>query len=247
MYPFEYQLPPNLPGVINIRSGGTAKIRYKLKATLQVNGFFSSDLKGELSLVVHSQLSQRVQASEDSTSESVNLLCCFYRGTCHLKVAMDKNVYLPGETSQIQCTIQNESTQEIARMQCKLYQMVTLRTRSGSRTNWTSKITERNFDGVPANTTIDQPQPVQLISHSKDHPVLPSTRGALITCEYYIDLQCDIAWCPDIHLHLPVTIITPVVPSKAWAPPSSTEFVHSDTVDKPAKAPAPAKPAPIAV
>lgn len=225
MYPFEYQLPPELPGVFKLEhfsEGGvenlSAKIKYKFKATLDVGGFFSTDLKAECNLVVHERLFQAIQASEDSTTQDVRFLCCFNKGTCSLAVAMDKNVYLPGETANIQCHIQNGSTVNVDRMRCILFQDVTVLLKHHGRRTFTRQICTRDFPGVPPGAALEQPQPLELSAKQ------PSTTGELIKCAYRIVVECDIPWCPDVQLRMPVVLVAPELPSTAWAPPSNDGF-----------------------
>ncbi|KAG1704666.1 hypothetical protein DVH05_005595 [Phytophthora capsici] len=224
-YPFEYQLPAQLPGVFKITgySQGdidklSAKIKYKFKATLDVDGFFASDLKADCDLVVHERNLKELVASEDSTTQDVKFLCCFSRGTCQLAVAMDKSVYLPGETAQIHCNITNGSTVEITAMRCKLYQDITVKlAKEGSYRTFTKLMCESAFPGVPPGASLSQPQPLSLIS-THSGALQPSTKGDLIACSYRIDVECDIPWCPDVRLQLPVSIIAPELtnPSAGW-------------------------------
>jgi hypothetical protein len=231
MYPFEYQLPVPLPGSIRIdgfSSGSvenlSGKIKYKLKATLDVGGFFATDLKADCDLVVHERLFQSIMASEDSTTQDVRFLCCFNKGRCTLSVAMDKNVYLPGETAQIQCVIDNGSTVNIDHMRCQLFQDVTVLLKHHGRQTFTQQICQQEFQGVPAGGSLQQPQPLTLMS-DRGVVITPSTTGELISCAYRIVIECDIPWCPDVQLRMPVTIIAPALPSLSWVPTSMEGFV----------------------
>ncbi|KAG7376741.1 hypothetical protein PHYPSEUDO_012799 [Phytophthora pseudosyringae] len=211
-YPFEFQLPAELPGAFKISgySDGdiadlSAKITYKFKATLDVGGFFASDLKAACDLVVHERHSKALVGSEDSITQDVKFLCCFSRGSCDLAVAMDKSVYCPGETARIQCNINNRSSVGITAMRCKLYQDVTVEIGGEYRT-FTKLMCENVFPGVAPSSTLAQLQPLALVP---DHSgfLQPSAKGELIVCAYHIDVECDIPWCPDVCLHLPVSII----------------------------------------
>ncbi|RLN15141.1 hypothetical protein BBJ28_00006529 [Nothophytophthora sp. Chile5] len=234
MYPFEYQLPAQLPGAFKLMgySEGdvkdlSAKIKYKFKATLDVGGFFASDLKADCDLVVHERNFQSLAASEDSVTQDVKFLCCFSRGSCQLAVAMDKSVYFAGETAQIQCNISNNSQVEISTMRCRLYQDVKLQLSKGNYHTFTRQMTQSEFPGVPAGSTLQQPQPLAL-NADRGGFLNPSTTGELIACAYRIDVECDIPWCPDVVLHLPVAIIAPELPhpGSSWIPESTEGFVE---------------------
>lgn len=231
MYPFEYQLPAELPGAFKISgySQGdienlSAKIKYKFKATLDVGGFFASDLKADCDLVVRERNFKALVVSEDSITQDVKFLCCFSRGMCQLAVSMDKSVYFPGETAQIQCNINNGSTVEITAMHCKLYQDVMVQL-NGSYRTFTKVMCGSVFPGVPPGSTLAQPQPLTL-APDRSGFLQPSTKGELIACAYRIDVECDIPWCPDVCLHLPVSIIASELPNPGagWVPESTEGF-----------------------
>ncbi|KAJ0396770.1 hypothetical protein ATCC90586_008010 [Pythium insidiosum] len=229
-YPFTYQLPPSLPGVFAMERYSSmfiedlnASIKYKFKATLDVGGYYAKDLKANCNIVVHEQLTQTIRASEDSTTQSVNFLCCLNKGNCTLSVAMDKNVYFPGETAQIQCTVNNNSSVDITAMRARLFQDLTLMLNYGPST-FTTEIAVQDFPGVAAGKSLSQPQPLALVPNRQGF-VNPSTNGTIITCSYRIEIEADIPWCPDVQLHLPVTIIAPVMPSPtSYVPPATAGY-----------------------
>lgn len=228
-YPFEYQLPPTLPGAFHMERYSSlfienleADIKYKFKATLDVGGYLAKDLKANTTVVVHEQLTQSIRPSHDSTTQNINFLCCINKGTCNLAVSMDKNVYFPGETAQIQCEINNNSEVDISTMRCRLYQDIQLNFGHGS-TSLTREIAMQEFPGVAPGKSTSQPQPLPLVPNVEGF-VTPSTHGTIIRCDYRVEIECDIPWCPDVQLHLPVTIIAPVVPSPAYAPPPTAGY-----------------------
>ncbi|TMW65704.1 hypothetical protein Poli38472_008346 [Pythium oligandrum] len=231
VYPFSYQLLPDLPGVFEMDEYSEghierldAAIRYKLKATLDIEGFLAKDLKAKCFLVVHERLTESIRPSEDSTTQQVNFLCCINKGTCQLGVAMDKNVYIPGEAAQISCRIVNGSQVDIQAMRCKLFQDLTLRVNGGSH-RFSRKISEQTFPGVPAGAIVDQPQPLPLVPNAgRERNINPSTSGRMISCDYRVDIECDIPWCPDVHLHMPVTLIAPMIPNVSWIPTEADGF-----------------------
>ncbi|TMW65700.1 hypothetical protein Poli38472_008342 [Pythium oligandrum] len=150
VYPFQYQLPSTLPGVFSLEryaclgvNNLEATVQYKFKATLE-------DLKARTYVVVHERLAQRIQPSQDSITQNIHWFCCLSRGKCTLAVAMDKNVYLPGETAQILCHITNDSHVNISALRCHLYQDITLTLAFPEAQTFTRLIAEARFSGVPA-------------------------------------------------------------------------------------------------
>jgi hypothetical protein len=135
---------------------------------------------------------------------------------------MEKNVYLPGETAKIQCHIQNNSTVHIDNMRFKLYQVIDLRGSTGGHRKIKSNIAVESFPGVLAKSTLQQSQPFALDA-SSIFSMTPSTQGNFIQCQYFINIECDIPWCPNVHLHLPVQILPP--PPATGSPSSTDNFV----------------------
>ena len=238
VYPFEYQLPADLPGVIDIAnySGDSARhlkasIRYKFKACLDVDGFLSRDLKGEIAPVVHARVAQPITASEDHTEQDVRFLCCFSKGRCQLAVCMDKNVYFPGEVAQIQCNIANNSDVDITRMTCRLYQELIVRA-AGGRVRTVSKVlSERSFAGVKQHSSLQQPQPLPLVADTGRGVMTASTGGRILECRYRVEIECDITWRPDVRLRLPVQMLALYVPPvQVWLPANTADFVPQPIV-----------------
>ncbi|KAF1791216.1 Immunoglobulin E-set [Phytophthora cactorum] len=134
---------------------------------------------------------QRASSKRGLTTQNVKFLCCFNRGTCQLAITA---------------------------MRCKLYQDITVKiTKEGSYRTFTRLMCESAFPGVPPGASLSQPQPLTLISTSNSH-LQPSTKSDLIACAYRIDVECDIPWCPDVRLHLPINILAPELPnpSAGW-------------------------------
>ncbi|ETW06813.1 hypothetical protein, variant [Aphanomyces invadans] len=218
VYPFAYQLPFGLPGCFDNHGaeGVKAKIEYSIKGAVCVDGFFNRDLKKKQCLTVYSQLAGYVAPSFDQKVQTVRLLCCIPQGKATLRVAMDKNMYGPGEIPQIQCDIQNHSKRDIRSMKCHLRRS-TVVVGSGKRRVLTKTICTAKFPGVPAGMSISQPQSFQLTGEG----MYPSTLASFITVSYTIDIVCDFALCPDVKLKLPIALGAPtlLVAPAASAPP----------------------------
>ncbi|OQR84994.1 hypothetical protein ACHHYP_12450 [Achlya hypogyna] len=208
IYPFQYQLPPGLPGCYDNAHDDDvkAKIEYSIKGTLCIDGVFTRDLKHRQRLTVFAQLAGFVAPSVAEKTQTVRLLCCFNQGTCSLRVAMDKNMYGPGEVPMIQCDVHNLSSKDVTAMRCELVRSVEVRAMGRVR-HLRKVLCGATFPGVPAGSQISQPQPFQLTGNG----LYPSTRSRNISCSYAIDVVCDIPWCPDVELHLPIALGAPVL------------------------------------
>jgi len=203
------------PGRGYVRPEYSALIMYKLKVTIDVNGFFSRDLHCKVPLVIHEKLNADVQPAFGKTEGTVCLCCCVPRGKVFLEAHFDKNAYVPGETAQIVANIKNESTSNL-KMAVKLMRFLTLKTNGwgGRQSTWTDTVCQQHYDPVAPKT--DSPQRVMPLQLQGQH-VVPSTNGNLISCTFRYDVECQIDWAPDIELHMPVTIYAPQPPPQ-WAP-----------------------------
>lgn len=236
MYPFEYQLPHTLPGVFHLDSFHSDDVRdmnvhikYKLKTTLDVNGFFASDLKADCHLVVHSQ--PTVNVSErlvDSRVENINFLCCINKGQCELAIRLDKNVFFPGETADVVCDVDNRSQVEITALRSYLYQEIHLTPKYGGSTRtFTRKLCMQSFPGVSSGSKSSQPLPLPLVTTEYGSNAMPpSTTGIMVRCSYRIEAECDIPWALDVFSSIPVTIMAPEMPYLSWVPPSIDGYVQ---------------------
>ena len=232
VYPFQFQLPPNLPGSFDLAHTNSyenlrAKIEYKFTATVDVGGFFARDLKGRVLVRVFEQSFIGQQPVAKSIVESVNFMCCFNKGHVQIEAVMNKLAFVEGETAEIQTHVRNKSSVDVKMLKCKLRRVVTAHAR-GRRRVVSDTVCHTEFKGIDAFDDVQQPSPLPIIGQG----LFPSTVGCLVQCQYYIDLQCDIPWCPDSHLELPVFITAPFL-----------QYVHERTPPI-VMAPAPAQAGP---
>jgi len=232
-FPFQYQLPQDLPGVfeyenkekrmLSIESEDRheeetmktkAKIVYKLKCYLDFKN--AKDLTAKQELVVHELLEKELKPSSDETTQTVMLCCCIPRGECELKAVFDKNAYAPGECAQCFAKIDNRSSSDVGNMKVKLMRTITLKGKHGASTRIVDTVLEAQYEGVPSETSADRPMPLQLAPEMQ-----PSTKGQLVKCAYHFDVECDISMAPDIELHMPMILYAP--PPMVWGIPMEEE------------------------
>jgi hypothetical protein len=227
-FPFQYQLPPGLPGVFEYKKkrkvhkrdqdGGSseeelkvkAKIVYKLKCYLDFDR--AKDLTAKQELVVHEMIEGNINPSHDEITREVMLCCCIPRGQCELKAVFDKNQYVPGELAQCMAKIDNRSKSDVGEMSVKLMRTIRLKNKHGRDYNIVDTILEANYEGVPAETDAERAMPLQLAGDLQ-----PSTNGKICHCNYHFDVECNISMAPDIELHMPVVLYAP--PPMVWGVP----------------------------
>jgi len=218
-FPFQFQLPPNLPGVFQeaIHRGEdmnySAQVCYMLEAEADAVGW-GQDIIYCQPLVIDEALRENIQPVSDQKTQAVMFCCCINKGDATMKVYFDKNCYAPGETAQIICEADNRSSENFTHIVVKLMRRLTLRA-EGNTWSDVDVLFEERYPGVPAMTNASGPNarqvPIRLMDR-RDGILEPQTNSALIRCEYWIDVEFSIPYCPDIEIHLPVTIYAPQPP-----------------------------------
>jgi len=195
-----------------------AKVEYSFKGTLDVDGFFAKDLKGKAEVKVMHAALNTFPPGTMTTKQTVRLCCCIPRGEVELTVTADKGAYYCGEVANLKVDVNNESSVEIEKMKAKLYRIMTLRA-DGHQKRWKHEMREMQYSGCKEGETISQDQQLPLVGD-----FLPVTYAKHITCEYRIEVECAIPWCPDVELHIPVGLYEP--PPQVWGyqPPAGQEY-----------------------
>lgn len=237
MYPFQYQLAPNLPSSCRFDAGvnGTGSIEYKLKGTVDINGIFARDLKSKIYIGVRSNVCYMQQAAISETTRPVKFLCCFSKGSCHLFGQMERISYFPGEMANIITRVNNDSTVDVSGIRCTLRQYITLRNNFGRVKRTSNKCHRQKFDGVSPTQAVEKLLEMQL-----NGPYMyPTHASQLIECRYELELCCDIRMCPDVQVRLPIVIAAPEMACAATIAPTGPplavpvhETYHEQTSSK---------------
>jgi len=214
-YPFQYRLPDKLPGVFEKKKLRglklVAKIRYKIKATVDVSMGF--DLKTKSHLVVHEKLDMMIQPKHHDKTIEVRTCCCVPRGPVRCECWMDKNAYMSGETAQLHVQVQNNSEVNVTHFTSKLLREINLSDGHGNTRTLRDVIVMRKYDGTVAHTNRNADIPLQLIG-KKSKPIKPTSGSRMVNCSYSMMVEMDIPWAPDLEIYSPVTIYAPQ--SQAW-------------------------------
>lgn len=217
MYPFQYQLPPNLPGVVEIASNAastrmsdfTGSVRYKLAVRLGVKGFLVADLATKQPFRLHAMLppDRPIRALVVSVSESVRFLMLFKKGNCEVHAVLNKNVQVSGGQLFIDAQIHNGSRKKIRKISLQLLQEITL---LGKARGWENEVSEticeRDFPGVAAETSVQTRLALALIESNR-RPIPKSTHGELFAVRYFLRMRCKMNGCPSVRLEFPLTVI----------------------------------------
>lgn len=237
VFPFSFVLPGSLPGSFHeedvSRGWGDymGQIFYRIEAECDHGGFLGRDVKHSQNLVVHEQLLTAIQPTIVNKNQSVKVCCCIDKGRVEMQASFDKNCYQPGETAFMMVAVNNGSDVDVRSMHCKLKRRIELRA-YGYQFTKTEVLQDLPHAGVPAHTVKTGDSSVRMelpLTDSQWGMIQPGARGQLVTCEYWLEVECDIPWAPDVVIHLPVKIYhTPaqlIVPNapQGWQPAQTFE------------------------
>jgi len=222
-YPFQYRLPDNLPGVFEKkRKKGLklkAKIRYKIKAVVDI-AHTKHDLICKQHLIIHEQLDKKIEPKHFMKEITVRTLCCIPRGPVKCEAFMNKNCYMAGETAQIHVKVENNSTVEVNHFNSKLIRHITLLDKHGHTREISDVVAMQKYPGTAPHSNKAQDIPLPLFGrHSR--LIQPSTNSRVIKCKYYVMIELDIPWAPDLEIQVPVIIYAPQNALwQNWHPPT---------------------------
>ena len=202
-YPFEYQLPIDLPGCLKLEGGDKndgskykAKIEYKLIATVDVN--FAHDLKGKTRLVINEKFDKALKPASKHDCKK------FMGGaTLDCNLELNKNAYFAGERVLARLVANSNSTKETRKIKCQVIHKVVLRADGHKK--------ELSFTESRSDRSGFSPcfYGVKYLQFSIPYNLPPTVNSPHISSEYKIVLTCDIPNAIDLDISVPVLILAP--------------------------------------
>jgi len=192
MYPFSYQLPPNLPGVFydERKEFDGDKIRgaivYKIKVFLDMPG---KDLKYGQAVIVAEPVMRQIVPMKDHQEKGF----LFASGKLKMDVAMDKNVFVPGEIIPIKVHVDNESSKVVNHCKVKLMRTIHVKAKHYHKSH-TEEVCRQTYEGCGPKTKRD----FILSFPFPAAQIYPSTHGNLVQCKYFLVIECDIPMAFDL-------------------------------------------------
>jgi hypothetical protein len=130
-YPFEIQLPHNMPSTMACHDGEShCDVKYELTATLQKtnSGIFSPNPSAQQQVEIASTVpaSKAVQQSRHLPLEQipVNNCCCHGKGNMALEMKVDRTAVQPHDTANVEFRCQNQSSVKVIRMCVQIEEIV---------------------------------------------------------------------------------------------------------------------------
>ncbi|GAM21759.1 hypothetical protein SAMD00019534_049340 [Acytostelium subglobosum LB1] len=227
-FPFQYQLPPSLPGTFCEEDKDSygqpfyAKVLYKVKATVDVH--HKHDLKHTCRLVVNERCNELVQPSFAENRKSFFLT----KGKIVAKAWLNKNAYIPGETLVGKLKINNTSVKPTRRISLKVHHTIELRAQHNTKVI-KHCVYKQEYPGIQPCYYGKRYIPFYIPVDLKPS----SLSGGHVKSTYILDIEFDIPGAIDLHVPLPLTLFAPqylystVPPQPPGAPlPPDVSYRH---------------------
>ncbi|KAH0789465.1 FYVE-type zinc finger-containing protein [Histomonas meleagridis] len=203
-YPFEYPLPPNLPGCFKEKGGDwkygdgwEGKISYKLTATVDVA--FLNDLKHKVNLVINEKFDKLVQPSFAKDEKKFLI----GDGKLAVNICLDKNAYFPGDRVLAKLEANNTSVKPTTKVVTKVMRHVVLHAK-GERREVKHQVHRSEHPGFSPCF-----YGIKWLPFYVPMNVPPSTKGTLVESFYKFIIICDIPGAIDLETPLNVRILAP--------------------------------------
>ena len=216
-YPFTYQLPPNLPA--DFESGESSRIAYELKGYVDIPLKIDISAKAKLTVYESYDASAICPVSADNSKSFA-----MDSGNVELKVELDRNMFLPGESVRGTIGVVNESGKHVDAIQVDLNRVIELKAEDiiASQTNVTS-LTAMPSPGVPRGRPNEIPFEVTLPTDLYNSV----ETSELVKVRYDLQVRLDIPWAIDLETHVPITII-----EEAGVPSGVSLQSEADTLNR---------------
>ncbi|XP_056022796.1 arrestin domain-containing protein 17-like isoform X2 [Ostrea edulis] len=222
VYPFSFQLPPNLPSSFE---GGVGYVRYTIKGTIDKPWKFDHTTKRPFTIIALLDLNTQPNAASGTHNQQNKFLCCLCckSGPITGMLRLDRVGYVPGEAITFQAEIQN-MTSRVCGTHVKLSMTTIFHATSKSKTT-SNEITRVNHPDI---------QPGDTENWSGDRLVIPPLPPSflvgcrIIDINYCLELIVDPSG-PAIDLHVPLLIIIGTIPLQSVVQQYQTQYGVSAT------------------
>ncbi|XP_011415521.3 arrestin domain-containing protein 17 [Magallana gigas] len=212
-YPFQFQLPENIPSSFE---GEYGHVRYTVKATIEKPKRFTHVTKTAFSVIGSLDLNTipQIDAPAGMTlSKNICCLCCT-SGPISALLSLPRRGYVPGDIIPVAVEIENLSRRKITSASITLKMTTSFHSRDESRTVSTQidKISHGSLPRGATSTWTGQGIPL---------PALPPSflfGCNIIDIQYKLELRVD-AIGPSFEMYVPLEIIVGTVPLRSTIRP----------------------------
>lgn len=128
-YPFQFNLPPNLPSTMKARDGeSSCEVEYELVAELVQpggGGIFNANSNGKKTISVWSTIMEPKDSSVQHPVEDMSVgCCCVQKGNMSLEAYVGKTIVQHNDIVQVQLRCQNHSSLDVHSVKIQLEQVI---------------------------------------------------------------------------------------------------------------------------
>lgn len=190
-YPFSFTLPKHLPGDYSDGSD-RSKIRYLLKGYLDIP--LKIDIEETVLLTIHEADDKSAVKPISAANEKA-----LFEADAFVKMqaAVDKDVFLPGESVDCRLTIENGSGKPVKAVAVSLQKVETLRAKDASTVN-IEEVTSTRYDQTSVPTGETAELNLQFVIPDNLYPTIVSSK--LVQVEYRILVALEIPWASGLEI-----------------------------------------------
>nr|XP_022329045.1 arrestin domain-containing protein 17-like [Crassostrea virginica]XP_022329046.1 arrestin domain-containing protein 17-like [Crassostrea virginica]XP_022329047.1 arrestin domain-containing protein 17-like [Crassostrea virginica] len=205
VYPFTFQLPPNIPSSFE---GGEGFVRYSIKGTIDKPWKFDHDTKRLFTVASPLDLNEYPNAANEVQNQKQKFICCCCckSGPLSGMIRLNRSGFVPGETLDFITEILNMSSRDCT--PCVRLCMLTLLHATSKTKTLTREICRQMHD-----TVLPGDSEVRSASLTQIPPLPPSflVGCSIIDINYVLELVLEPSG-PAYDLHVPVPVIIGSVP-----------------------------------
>ncbi|CAK83389.1 unnamed protein product (macronuclear) [Paramecium tetraurelia] len=201
VFPFQFQLHPNLPGSFHHKNQyDCGSISYNVKAKFTSTQPNKPSIRNKQEFMVREPIKQNVVGQEQESTTNLTECCCNNKGSSRLKSFCDKNHYLPGDTAQLTIEVDNSNCYlNIDYFEIELHQVLILKA-NYSTTKLARKILTQRIPGIQARSKNvgSESRNVSITLLNQIRPQIeltPTTNGKLVNQQYYLRVNPKFEGC----------------------------------------------------
>ncbi|CAD8156193.1 unnamed protein product [Paramecium octaurelia] len=243
VFPFELELPLDLPGSLYHSYGLLASVAYKIKVRIISNSKSINDIKNEQEIIIREPIQEILQASQKKVTANLTTWCCKQQGFCSITAKAEKNLYQSGELVNITYDIDNSNCKlNLEKVDASIMSRLIIQSNSGAQYRQEVKLNSVSQSGIQKGmkllSSASTGCSLQLVNIKNPTIVLaPSTNGSLVNFQYYVIINPNFEGCTFCSskpiVEVPITLFTllpqedqePIAQPENWQPKAFQPFL----------------------
>jgi len=199
-FPFAYRLRDDLPGSFEMKNRSANnicdvddKLAYTLSVQLPVTTRMAADLSASESItVVSTPNSIESKPVSETASKHIFSLGCIPKGDSCATLSMDRDVFIAGETIEVQVTIENLTSKKVASAKVLVYEDIEINVPDRGAEFGSRVVCEKKLASATGSSSqlIDERVSLPLTYKANGLPFVPTTSASFIRWRYRVAVQC---------------------------------------------------------